>query len=189
VWQGEWGSTGTGDGQFNHILGLAVAPSGAPNPGRIYAADYFNSRVQFFDADGEFLGILGTGPGSDPGELQNPVSVGVAPDGIVYVADASNHRIAYFTADGDYIGQWGVFVVSGVEVGDDGTVYVASRDNRVQLFTPTGTALGQFGSTGSGDGQFIDAGDLGLAPDSKTLYVADANNFRIQAFCVTVPPT
>ena len=45
----QWGSTGSGDGQFAFPRGVAV--SGA---GQVYVTDYFNHRIQRFSADGTF---------------------------------------------------------------------------------------------------------------------------------------
>ena len=46
----EWGSRGTGPGEFGLPHGIAVA-----GDGRVYAVDRDNRRVQVFDADGAFL--------------------------------------------------------------------------------------------------------------------------------------
>jgi DNA-binding beta-propeller fold protein YncE len=45
-----WGSTGSGQGQFNGIKGLAIDAQG-----NVYAADARNKRIQVFDADGKYL--------------------------------------------------------------------------------------------------------------------------------------
>jgi hypothetical protein len=56
-----WGSAGTGDGQFNSPLGVAVGPAG-----NVYVVDQGNHRIQKFDSTGTFLttwGSKGTGDG------------------------------------------------------------------------------------------------------------------------------
>ncbi len=53
-----WGSTGTGQGQFQGVKSLAIA-----NNGDVYVADLGNKRIQIFDADGKFkseFGNIGT---------------------------------------------------------------------------------------------------------------------------------
>ncbi len=51
----------------------------------------------------------------------------------------------------------------------------------MQVFTPDGTYLTQWGSEGAATGQFLDP--IGIAVDSfGNVYVADTNNYRIQKF-------
>jgi hypothetical protein len=46
----QWGSTGSGDGEFDNPYGVAVAASG-----NFYVADSDNHRIQKFDSSGTFL--------------------------------------------------------------------------------------------------------------------------------------
>ena len=56
-------------------------------------ADGLNHRLQYFDADGTYLGQWG-GEGTSEGQLRYPSGLAVAPDGqTVYVADSANNRI------------------------------------------------------------------------------------------------
>ena len=45
----QWGSTGTGQGQFRGVKSVVVA-----NNGDVYVADYGNSRIEVFDGDGKY---------------------------------------------------------------------------------------------------------------------------------------
>jgi DNA-binding beta-propeller fold protein YncE len=47
----QWGSHGTGPGEFNTVHGIAVGPDN-----NIYVADRQNGRIQWFDLSGKFLG-------------------------------------------------------------------------------------------------------------------------------------
>jgi len=193
---GQWGSPGSGDGQFNNEAyvmspGIAVGPSGI-----VYVTDTNNSRVQYFSADGTFLGKWGSA-GSGDGQFASAEGIAVAPDGTVYVADLANHRIQHFSATGAYLGKFGSSGAGyaqfsgafGVAVGPDGSVYVADSGNyRIQQFTAAGAFVSAWGSQGSGDGQFSYLYDLAVAPDGR-IYVADFGNSRIQYFTPAPPPT
>ena len=86
----QWGSRGTGDGQFMDPVRAAV-----DNNGRVYVVDQGNSRVQVFTGDGTFLTRWG-GPGAGPGQFDNPVGIALDSQGI-YVADKNNSRIQKFS--------------------------------------------------------------------------------------------
>lgn len=49
-----WGSTGSGQGQFNGVKAIALDAQG-----NVYAADAGNKRIQVFDGDGKFLREFG----------------------------------------------------------------------------------------------------------------------------------
>jgi tripartite motif-containing protein 71 len=185
----QWGSSGTGNGQFNatHAVGFN------PVHHYVYVADEANHRIQYFDANGAYLGQWG-GYGSANGEFISPGGIAVSADGgKVYVVERDNHRVQYFNATGQYLGQWGTqgsgngqfMQPAGVAVANDNTVYVADRGNhRIQHFSATGAYLGQFGMAGGGNGQF--SSPMGIAVGlTDTLYVADAGNYRVQYFSAT----
>ena len=57
----QWGSYGSGDGEFKFPHGIAV-----DNSGNVYVIGYGNHRIQKFDSNGVFLtkwGSLGSGDG------------------------------------------------------------------------------------------------------------------------------
>ena len=85
-----WGSSGSGNGQFNSPTGVATDASG-----NVYVADYSNNRIQKFNASGTFLTAWGTG-GTGNGQFNTPVGVATDGSGHVYVADTNNHRIQKF---------------------------------------------------------------------------------------------
>ncbi len=84
----EWGSQGSGDGQFANPTGVAVDGSG-----NVFVAD-FNSRIQKFTNTGTFLTKWGC-PGSGDGQFSFPTGVAVDGSGNVFVADGNN-RIQKF---------------------------------------------------------------------------------------------
>lgn len=91
----EWGSTGAGDGQFNHPRGLAV--DAASN---VYVADTYNHRIQVFNNSGVYLTQWGTGGTGDgqfgSGQFDGPSGVALDVSGNIYVADDVNHRVQKF---------------------------------------------------------------------------------------------
>jgi hypothetical protein len=89
----QWGSEGSGDGQFRWLEGIAVDGSGD-----VYVADRANDRVQKFAADGSFLTKWGS-YGSEDGQFDWPRGIAVDGSGNVYVADSGNNRIQKFAPD------------------------------------------------------------------------------------------
>jgi DNA-binding beta-propeller fold protein YncE len=127
-----FGSAGSGPGQFNHPVGVAVNEA----TGDVYVLDRGNDRVERFSATGAYLGQFDgsespTGkfsfrpPGSEPIEDASYGDGAVAVDnscyvshlsvsacagedpssGDVYVLDEQHEVIDKFTAEGSYIGQ------------------------------------------------------------------------------------
>jgi hypothetical protein len=91
-----WGSSGTGDGQFKVVRGVAVDASG-----RVYVSEDNDSgghgRVQVFSNTGTFLTKWGSYDTGDT-TFSLPVSLAVSPDSrVVYVNDAGTAEIKAFT--------------------------------------------------------------------------------------------
>ena len=117
------------------------------------------------EPDGAVIGQTG----ANPGELNAPRGIALAPDGSLFVADSKNNRIQHFSTDGTLITLWGSFADSAqgdapggtfnepwdVAVSPDGTVYVSDTWNhRIQAFTSDGEFIrmwGFFGQAESGD--------------------------------------
>ena len=86
----QWGTFGSGNGQFNNPIAVAVDASG-----NVYVADQINERIQTFTSSGAYLTQWGT-LGSGNGQFNEPIGVAVDALGNVYVGDAGNHRIQKF---------------------------------------------------------------------------------------------
>ena len=65
-------------------------------------------------------------------------------------------------------------------VASDGGVYVSDfENNRIQKFTSAGVFVTQWGTKGTGNGQFNSPAAAAVASDGS-VYVADTDNNRIQ---------
>jgi tripartite motif-containing protein 71 len=139
-YEGEWGKLGTGNGQFNHPTGIAVAANG-----NVYVADRDNHRVQYFTATGSFLGKWGSA-GAGQGQFNRPIGLKIAPNRNVYVCEFIGDRIQYFTPAGTFIGSWGGFNRPfDLEIAPSGTVYVVDMHHDLcQYFTTAGSRLGSW---------------------------------------------
>lgn len=146
--------------------------------GRLWVADFGNSRLRVFDAEGGYLGGWG-GRGSGTYGLRDPCAVAVHGNR-VYVADTWNGRILGFTVAGEPKGSTsGLFGPRGVAVGEDGRVWVSDTgNNRVMAFDENLTNPQSFGVRGSGPGQFFAPVGIAIGP-SGLVYVADSGNRRV----------
>src|SRR5688572_4632291 len=93
----QWGSFGSGSGQFNGPYLLATDAAGD-----VYVADLFNFRLQKFTSTGTYLTQWGS-PGTDKGQFGGPTGMALDAAGDVYVADNGNFRIQKFTNSGIYL--------------------------------------------------------------------------------------
>jgi DNA-binding beta-propeller fold protein YncE len=188
VYLTQWGSYGSGDGQFNYPTGVATDAAG-----NVYVTDSNNHRVQKFTGAGTYLTQWGSF-GNGDAQFIGPSGVATDAAGNVYVVDQNNHRVQKFTSTGVYLTQWGSFgsggngrfyYPQGVATDAAGNVYVTDQAcGRVQKFTNTGTYITQWGGCGSSPGQFN--GSAGVATDAAgDIYVADQYNHRIQEFTGT----
>lgn len=179
---GEFGTGGTGDGQFWWPSSLAF-----DREGRLYVADEALHRITVFGKDGRFLNKWGVN-GSRIGELDRPSYLAFDGEDHLYVADSRNHRVQKFSKDGHFLRLWGApgsgpgrfNLPWGITTDDAGNLYVADwRNDRIQKLGPEGEFLAQWGTSGSASGQFRRPSSVAVDP-SGLLYVADWGNERVQ---------
>jgi len=158
----EWGLYGReGEYWFSHPRDIAV-----DSLGNVYIADMDNNRIQKYDSDGNFL--LMWGYGVSTGALEFEICQGSC-------------RLGRSGGSGGVCDGYPVVQPRGIGVDSSDNVWVANGCDRVQKFDSQGNYLFQFGSTGSGSGQFnvpatVTFDSLGYA------YVGDWGNSRIQKF-------
>lgn len=58
----------------------------------VFAADFYNHRIQKFAADGTFLTAFGA-RGSGPGQFNHAIAVAAADDGTIFAVDYGNNRV------------------------------------------------------------------------------------------------
>lgn len=134
----QWGEFGEAPGQFNRAMDITV-----DKQGKLCVVDTGNCRVERFETDGRFLGVIGK-PGTEPGELKDPFTIALARDGSLLVCEYGNHRVSQFTVTGQFLRTYGG---PGHEPGQfsgprgvaisavTGAMYVADTGNdRVQRF-------------------------------------------------------
>ena len=164
--------------QFNYPQGVAVTQDG-----RIVVADYGNHRLQVLTAEGAFIATVDS---EDSLQLKFPRGVAVHHNGQILLADNGNHRVLVLNADltfshcfsskGAEFNQ-----PNGIAIDDDGMVYVADYDNRVQKFTPEGKLLAVINSKGVGRGQLNRP--YGLCVDANgILYVTEYHSNTVSMF-------
>jgi sugar lactone lactonase YvrE len=184
----QWGSYGSGNGQFNYPENLAADASG-----NVWVADMYISRVQEFDGNGNYIRQFGS-PGSGNGQLNGPWDVAIDFGGNVLVVDAGNARVEKFDSTGNYLSQFGsagtgngqFTSMSGIAVDSSGNIWVTDMDlthsnARIQIFNSSGTYLSQFGSFGFSPGQLY--WPSGLAFDaSGNAWIADIVSDQVSKF-------
>ncbi|HEY3238887.1 MAG TPA: hypothetical protein VGL92_04930 [Acidimicrobiia bacterium] len=179
------GSHGAGTGQFDN-----PRDAGVDSAGNVYIADARNSRIVKLSSAGAWLTTF-KGPTGDL--ISFPL--GVSASGTkVYVADTGKNKVRVFDTAGTQ--QLAITAATGTCAfsaprdadGDAaGNIYLANyKVNNVVKFSPTGACLTAWGATGTGDGQFRALYGVRLATDpvlgAQAVYIADANNNRIQEF-------
>ena len=184
----EWGSSGTGDGQFalndQSPWGIALDAQG-----NVFVADAYNYRIEKFSSTGTFLCQFGT-EGAGAQQLNNPYDVAVSSDGTVYVLDSYNNRVQVFTSvdGGSTYGstaRWAIPNANtsneyrGIACDDAGNVYVTNdiNDTVVKL-----NSSGALVTTLAGDPKFITPDSVAVDPDGKTVYVSDWGHFCVQVY-------
>jgi hypothetical protein len=179
----QWGSTGSGNGQFEYPGGIAVDSSN-----NVYVVD--NNRVQKFDSNGNYLTQWGS-YGSGNGQFWSPGGSAVDSGNNVYVLDAGNARVEKFNSSGNYLTQWGSYgsgngqfnAPQGIAVDSSNNVYVSDALNfRIEKFSSNGSYLAQWGSLGTGNGQFTDPESVAVDSTGNFIYVTDVDYNRVEVF-------
>ena len=183
------GQPGSEPGSFDSPGGLTLDAQG-----NLYVTDILNYRIQKFDPEGKPLAQVGS-KGSGDGQFNEPWGVAVDSQGNVYVADTFNHRIQKFDPNLKFLLAFGQPATSqqdpepdafwgprDVALDANGNVWIVDTGTgRVVKYGPDGRFLHEFGSMGSGPGQFSEPTAIEIAPGGD-IFVADSGNRRVQRF-------
>ena len=172
----QWGSQGSGPGQFTWPWGIGVDASGV-----VYVGD--QSRIQRFTPDGDWLGEFSP-LGTEPEQVQSLYGLHVSSDGHVWVADPGGNKVAEFDAGGQYVrhigGPYDFELPDGalgaplsVTLDGAGNIYTVEFDSpRIQKFDANGQFVTKWMREGGGFGSVV-------ADRYGQVYTGEPN-----AFCV-----
>lgn len=183
-WYHEFGSDGSGDGQFTGPTAITHGPDD-----RVYIADEELNRITIYDPEGEFISKWGE-QGSAPGQISGPSGLKFTSNGDLLVVDHLNNRIQRMTPDGKYISHFGSEGTGegefnlpwGIDTDSNDNIYVADwRNDRIQRFTNNGEFIDEYGTSGREDKNFDRPSDVAV-DQGGYIYVADWGNQRVQVF-------
>ncbi len=201
----QFGSSGSGQGQFEFPWGIGVAGND------VFVSDYTRDCVLKFRADtGAFVSEWGKGGpptcsgdhGSVDGEFSNPTGIAVGPDAL-FVHDFGNDRIQKFSFGGSFLGK----VSDPDGSGNFGSVVDMAADGGNTLWATTNGAAvlkmnqASFGNPiqsrtqlpeGYGNGEIADriygidvvthVDGSGNPTSGRDVYIVDGDGYRIQEF-------
>lgn len=188
----KWGSTGSGPGQFQAPVAVAVDWHGD-----VHVVDRDNRRIQKFNAQNDYSYELEYG-NEDGRVMINPNGIEVGPRGHLYIADTDQHRILYYGDSGAIIGgwkdgdssEWRLLKPWGVAAWDynyDGNVYVVDGQTcNVLRFLGNGQFVDDWGHCDPAPYLPYLPQDVAVYPSRgsppSSLYIADTGNHRVMKF-------
>jgi RHS repeat-associated protein len=127
--------------------------------GNVWTTDAASSMVYKFSPTGELLMKIEVGGQPTPcGNFCSTTDIAFAPNGHLFIADGyRNARILEYSSDGKKLREWGSAgtgpgqfrLPHSIQIGNDGVVYVADRENgRIQRFDAEGKYLGEWSQYG-----------------------------------------
>jgi hypothetical protein len=138
------------EGPEEYTFGTVVSMT-VDSGGTMYVLDQQALTVRVYDAAGRHVRNIGRS-GSGPGELKQPHSLDIMPDGRLAVRDFSNARINYYDAAGESVGTLtipgGFYTSTPMHVDTLGRTYTSVIADRIegQMFS---VGYQRFGADGS----------------------------------------
>lgn len=169
-------------------MGMGKPFGVAVHKGRIFVSDSAARKIHVFDKSANKYLEIGL---DTPGRLVKPMGLETDLEGNLYVMDATQEKVIVYNRDGEFLREFGnsdMFdKASSLTVTPDGarlyvidTGGVKSNNHRILEFDAiNGQLIKQFGTRGTGDGQFNLPKDATIGPDGL-IYIVDSANFRVQ---------
>ena len=115
-----WGMPGDGPGEFALVHNIGIDENG-----RIYVCDRENSRIQIFDADGNYI--------DQWTDMSAPGDIHFRGDGLAYVGEQGGNRaVSIWSLDGELVTRWHgddeakvLGAGHGIWTDSEGSIYVA----------------------------------------------------------------
>ena len=180
---------------------------GLDKDGNILIADQSGNMVHRYTAHGDYLGQIGLGSGSKPGEFTEPRIVTADRAGRIFVSDSKGDRprIQVFSPDGAFLQifaekgmQPGMILRGhGMDFGPGQRLYTVDVDNmRINVYDNSGEFLHSWGKEGLNPGEFNSPHGLCVDKNSDvfvTAYYGPTQKFNSEgdflfAFCHGDPP-
>ena len=183
-----FGSSGSSEGCFSFPKDIAIS-----NKGIVYIAESGNKRVQTFNTDGVFLGVVAK---DGAGKLmKTPHAIAVDSKGALYVLDRNNKSVMTFSSHGMLLREFGIgasddYIIKkpvGIAVTDDKIFILDAGTSNIKMFSKEGKFISEFSSEGKGNGDLKNPTSITLIDDIKLL-VSDTGNSRIQSFMIQHTP-
>lgn len=167
--------------QLFHPRGMTVF-----NDDTVALADTGRSRLALFTADGAAAGTIGGGPGSGPGQFNEPTDVLRDEWNTYFVVEAMNQRIQRVDEAGNPLAQWAIppaYAFDGPHMafGPDGSIFVTeSQSSSLLRYSPDGELLDRWQAIGP----VTLAAPVGIYfhPPSGRLYVTDVRTHQVHVF-------
>ncbi|MBI5095923.1 MAG: NHL repeat-containing protein [Candidatus Hydrogenedentes bacterium] len=183
-----------------HGIGLDI-------DGNILIADQKGNQVLRYSVKGEFLGKIGSGSGSEPGQFTEPRIVTSDKDGRIFVSDSKGDRprIQVFNNKGEFLQIFGekgmrpgmLLRCHGLSIDPQGRLFTTDVDNmRVNVYDKKGEFLYDWGKEGLNPGEMNAPHGIFVDKNSDvfvTGYYGPTQKFNsrgdfVCAFCFGDPP-
>lgn len=179
----QWGTRGTGDGQFTEIADIAI-----DDQNNVYVSDYQNDTIQKFDSNGRFILEWGS-PGFEEGKFNGAGSIVFDSQENVLVAEVETGRLQKFDNNGKFLSKYYLPTVAdkpiipyAIALDRQGNIYISdSPAHRIVKIDSNMNFLAVWGSEGEGEGQFNNMHTLRVDEEGN-IYVTDSSNNCVQKF-------